>query len=557
MAPDEERNAPDRGPAGGSSATGSRTAPAFAPHVVVLATIGWALLQVLNLASMESGHARVVHFEQPARTAARLIERPVEVVAASLVGAERASEDEPFQLEGLTGSGPFGLDPSTYEGVAVQLLDAALDVDLAASEMRDAAERGAKAETPDATADRKEDARLERATRLEREAAVLTARARILGAAVGLDAAELERATPRLVAKADVRERAELDGSTVQRLLAGDAAWAARTEALVLEFAARSTDDATDVSAASVDPRGPVADEIPMQLDGLPELLLLDARGEVPPVEEWAVSEAIGRAAAPMGFVLVLAPFSIVFALLLVATRRRILAPTAALSARLDAQDGWGAFAFGQLGFGLVLTLLASAGAGALTGYNVALSSIPILVAALVAAGWRPGLAGSLGTAGERLGLDGDARTAPRALVCGLGLVPVLWLGVLALAALGPLEASPWTSPYMDQLMDGGIDTWRRMAIEAGVGAPIFEELAFRGVLFAALRSRMGFLPAAGISAVVFAVGHPYDLAGMLTIAWIGFALAWLYERTGSLVACMAAHSAYNLSSLVYTLIYI
>jgi membrane protease YdiL (CAAX protease family) len=553
MAPDEERNDPDEGPArdaaDGARALGSTVAPAFAPHVVVLATIGWVLLQVLNLASIESGHARVVDFEQPARTAARLIERPVEVVAAALIGADRGAEDEPFTIEGLTGTGPFGLDRSAFEGVAAQLLDAALDVDRAAEDLREETAREPSTQGEAAATEQEQGGRLERATRLEREAAVLTARARIVGAAIGLDDAALERATPRLLVDAEVRGNTVLDGSTVRRLLAGDAEWA--------ELADRPATDGSESPDPNADPRGPLADEIPEELHGLPELLLLHTRGEVPPVEEWGVSEAIQRAAAPMGFGLVLAPFAIFMALLLVTTRRRILAPVVPLAARLDAQDGWGAFTLGQLGFGLGLTLLASIGAGALTGYNVALSSVPILVAALIAAGWRPGRAGTLGDAGERLGLDGNSRTAPRALLCGLGLVPVMWLGVFALAAFSPFETSPWTSPYMDLLIDGGIDTWRLMAIEAGVGAPIFEELAFRGVLFAALRSRMGFVPAAGASAVIFALGHPYDLAGLLTITWIGLVLAWLYERTGSLVACMAAHSAYNLSSLVYTLIFL
>lgn len=549
MALDEERNEPDEGQA---SDTTGRTlepqpaaGPAFAPHLVVLATIGWVVLQVLNLASIESGHARVAGFDQPARTAARMIERQVEIVASSMVEAARVPGAEWLQMDGLTGSGPLGLDPVVFEPVAIQLLEAALDVDRAAVDMHEEAAGAASEEGANE--------RFERATWLEQEAAILAARARLLGAAAGLDAQGLERATPRLVERADNDANARLDGSTILRLLAGDAELAACTEAFVLELADPDENEPTEPA----DARGPLPAAIPRTLDGLPELLLLEARDELPPIEEWAVTEAKQRASSPMGFGLVLAPIAIFIGLLLVATRRRILAPDVPLSARLDSQDGWGAFTIGQLGFVVGGTALALLGLGPLTGFSVAVSSVPILLAALLAAGWRPGIEGSLGDAGERLGLAGDSRTAPRALLCGLGLVPILWLGVLVLAFLSPLETSLWTSPYMDMLVNGGIDTWRRMAIEAGVSAPIFEELAFRGVLFAALRSRMGFLPAACASSLVFALGHPYDLAGILTITWIGFALAGLYERTGSLVACMVAHSAYNLSSLTYTLLFL
>ena len=52
--------------------------------------------------------------------------------------------------------------------------------------------------------------------------------------------------------------------------------------------------------------------------------------------------------------------------------------------------------------------------------------------------------------------------------------------------------------------------------VEYVIFAPCFEELAFRGLLFAILRRKFRFLPAALISAGIFGVAHGYGLVGLL-----------------------------------------
>jgi len=83
--------------------------------------------------------------------------------------------------------------------------------------------------------------------------------------------------------------------------------------------------------------------------------------------------------------------------------------------------------------------------------------------------------------------------------------------------------------------------------LEYVVFAPIFEELAFRGLLYAMLRRRMGMWPAALMSACVFALAHGYGVIGFASVLWSGVLWAWLYERTGSLLPGMLAHAANNL----------
>jgi membrane protease YdiL (CAAX protease family) len=86
--------------------------------------------------------------------------------------------------------------------------------------------------------------------------------------------------------------------------------------------------------------------------------------------------------------------------------------------------------------------------------------------------------------------------------------------------------------------------------VAAGVVlAPIAEELAFRGVLFAGLRQRWSFLPSAAVSAAAFAAVHGTDV--LLPIFVAGLVLALVYERTRSLLACMATHATVNLIPLL------
>jgi membrane protease YdiL (CAAX protease family) len=73
------------------------------------------------------------------------------------------------------------------------------------------------------------------------------------------------------------------------------------------------------------------------------------------------------------------------------------------------------------------------------------------------------------------------------------------------------------------------------------------EEVAFRGVLYAALRSRFGVMPAAGLSAAVFAVAHGYGVLGFVAVFWSGALWALSYEKTSSLWPGIIAHCAGNL----------
>jgi len=107
--------------------------------------------------------------------------------------------------------------------------------------------------------------------------------------------------------------------------------------------------------------------------------------------------------------------------------------------------------------------------------------------------------------------------------------------------------ANHWTEWFDPDLVWASGSVLTISLLEYVVFAPIFEELAFRGILYAILRRRLNPLPAALISAGLFALAHGYGLIGFISVLWSGMLWAWLYERTGSLIPGMIAHAANNL----------
>ncbi|MDH5641048.1 MAG: CPBP family intramembrane metalloprotease [Nitrospira sp.] len=104
-----------------------------------------------------------------------------------------------------------------------------------------------------------------------------------------------------------------------------------------------------------------------------------------------------------------------------------------------------------------------------------------------------------------------------------------------------------WTEWFDANLVWASGSTLAVSLLEYVVFAPIFEELAFRGLLYAILRRRLSFAPAALLSASVFALAHGYGLIGFISVLWSGFLWAWIYEKTGSLIPGMIAHAMNNL----------
>jgi hypothetical protein len=92
------------------------------------------------------------------------------------------------------------------------------------------------------------------------------------------------------------------------------------------------------------------------------------------------------------------------------------------------------------------------------------------------------------------------------------------------------------------------------MALLILVAAPLAEEVFFRGFLLQGLARRLPFWPAAVITSALFAVAHIWWQL-YLPIFVLGLVFSWLFWRTGSLWAPIAAHATINATSLFAALL--
>jgi membrane protease YdiL (CAAX protease family) len=109
-----------------------------------------------------------------------------------------------------------------------------------------------------------------------------------------------------------------------------------------------------------------------------------------------------------------------------------------------------------------------------------------------------------------------------------------------------------WADGFSEDLLWDPRRTFMVNTFNATVWAPVFEELTFRGLLYATLRTRLGAWPAALVSAAIFALPHGYAAAGSLSVLLSGVLWAVAYERTRSLLPGLLAHSANNIMSTLW-----
>ncbi len=135
----------------------------------------------------------------------------------------------------------------------------------------------------------------------------------------------------------------------------------------------------------------------------------------------------------------------------------------------------------------------------------------------------------------------------------GLAVIAASVLGLLVLASVGGAIVYHFDRPAFETDMRPFADLARTRAMwllfaAAALGAPLAEELLFRGLLFTGLRaSPLGFAGAALISSVLWTAMHAnYSPYGLALVFSIGLFLAVIREKTGSLVPSMAAHAVYN-----------
>ena len=97
------------------------------------------------------------------------------------------------------------------------------------------------------------------------------------------------------------------------------------------------------------------------------------------------------------------------------------------------------------------------------------------------------------------------------------------------------------------------LDPWL-VIVAVVILAPIAEEIFFRGVVFNALLREGGRRWAFIGSSALFAIIH-VSLVALLPIFLLGLALAWIYQRSGNLLAPIAMHATVNGISVALALL--
>ncbi len=92
------------------------------------------------------------------------------------------------------------------------------------------------------------------------------------------------------------------------------------------------------------------------------------------------------------------------------------------------------------------------------------------------------------------------------------------------------------------------------MLLFAALFGPFTEEVLFRGFLQPALREAMGTWKAIFLSALLFASVH-LNIYVFLQIFLLGLILAYLFEKTGTLLAPIFVHMLHNTTTLTYLLL--
>ena len=147
----------------------------------------------------------------------------------------------------------------------------------------------------------------------------------------------------------------------------------------------------------------------------------------------------------------------------------------------------------------------------------------------------------------DDFGLTMKGRDVPVGLLAGaltqLVLVPIVSWPVEQLWSIDVDEPTR-------QLLDNTMGSRVVLYLVIVVGAPIAEELFFRGLLLRSIARRFDDVAAVVVSALVFSLSHfkPAQIPGLFVV---GTVFAVLTRRTGRLGPAIVAHMAFNATALL------
>jgi membrane protease YdiL (CAAX protease family) len=140
------------------------------------------------------------------------------------------------------------------------------------------------------------------------------------------------------------------------------------------------------------------------------------------------------------------------------------------------------------------------------------------------------------------------------ALAIGITFAVILLKGVFERLLNPHGEPEMPYNPIAELINSGSPGVVVMLFVLATVWAPLVEETVMRGCLFRHLRSRLGLIAAAVVSALFFGFMHGYNVLLLLPVITIGFTFALMREWRGSLIAPITAHFMHNATALTVVL---
>jgi len=136
----------------------------------------------------------------------------------------------------------------------------------------------------------------------------------------------------------------------------------------------------------------------------------------------------------------------------------------------------------------------------------------------------------------------------PIGIACQFALGPLYWL----------IEIVSRNNTLIDQVGDPAQDLTDNargtgflvLAVLLVVGAPLVEEIFYRGMLLRSLKRHLAPVAAILVTGFVFGAAH-FNWVGLPGLALFGALLAWQAHRTGRLGLNIFTHAGFNLVTVI------
>lgn len=158
-------------------------------------------------------------------------------------------------------------------------------------------------------------------------------------------------------------------------------------------------------------------------------------------------------------------------------------------------------------------------------------------------------------TMGDLFGLRGERSDVVVGGLAGLlGQFAIVWLVYIPMSWFTDISQQEFSEPARDmtERASGPVGVVLLVLI-VGIGAPIVEEIFYRGLLQRSLVSLVGVPAGIGIASLLFGAAH-LQLLQLPALTLAGLLFGVLAHRTGRLGPAIAAHVVFNMTAVLVLL---